>query len=180
MDRPGPINAGRTRFFEGARLLEVSLSIVLPVHNAQATLRHDVLSVLEIADPLGDRLEVLILDDGSTDDTIEVAHELVTCYPQVKVVRHRVRRGLGPMIKTALAHTTGATVMVHTSVGGVDAEQIWSQLHRPRDQRSPISMRVEHAGTLRKGNPMPPSTLVNSFTIHDGQPAANHFLQFRR
>ena len=118
--------------------MEASLSILLPVHNVEATLHHEVLRVLEVAGELTDRLEVLIFDDGSTDQTLEVAHELAMCYPQINVVRHHVRRGLGPMIETGLAHTAGDMVMVHDGVGKIDIAEI-SRLWQLRDDQPQAS-----------------------------------------
>ncbi len=120
--------------------METSLCIVLPVHNAESTLHHDVLCVVEIAEQLSVRLEVLIFDDGSTDQTIEVAGELAKRYPQVSVARHGVRRGLGPMVESALANTVGEVVMVHDGTSGIDVEGI-ERLWRMRDDQELVLMR---------------------------------------
>ncbi len=126
--------------------METSLSILLPVHNIEATLHHEVLRVLEVAGELTDRLEVLIFDDGSTDQTLEVAHELAMCYPQINVVRHRVRRGLGPMIEMGLEHTAGDMVMVHDGVGSIDVAEI-TRLWQLRDDQPQVLHRgVDHLG----------------------------------
>ena len=65
-----------------------SLSVLLPVKNAQATLNSAVHEILDVMTDSGDRFEVLIIDDGSTDATSEVAHELTRHYPQIRLVRH--------------------------------------------------------------------------------------------
>lgn len=118
--------------------MKASLSILLPVHNVESTLRHEVLRVLEVAGELTDRLEVLIFDDSSTDQTLEVAHELAMCYPQINVVHHRVRCGLGPIIETGLAHTAGDMVMVHDGVGSIDVAEI-PRLWQLRDDQPQVS-----------------------------------------
>ncbi|MEE9602530.1 MAG: glycosyltransferase [Thermoguttaceae bacterium] len=120
--------------------MKPSLSIVLPVHNAESTLRHDVLCVLEVAEQLSDRLEVLIFDDGSTDQTIDVAEELAKCFPQVAVARRSVRCGLGPIVESALAETAGNVVMVHDGMSGIDVEGI-QRLWRLRDDQELVLLR---------------------------------------
>ena len=82
--------------------MEYSLSALLPVHNAQATLAATVHEFLEILPEVTPRFEVVIADDGSTDATIEVADELATCYPQVSAVRHARRLGRVAAIRTEL------------------------------------------------------------------------------
>ena len=44
-----------------------SLSVLLPVKNAQATLAATVQEILDVAADLSERFELLILDDGSSD-----------------------------------------------------------------------------------------------------------------
>jgi hypothetical protein len=57
----------------GDSVLNKSLTIVLPVHNAESRLRNNVHELLEIASELTAKFGVPIIDDGSTDATLEVA-----------------------------------------------------------------------------------------------------------
>ena len=66
-----------------------SLSVLLPVKDVQATLSDSVHEILDVAADCGERFEVLIIDDGSTDATSEVAHELSRHYPQVRMLSPR-------------------------------------------------------------------------------------------
>ena len=59
-------------------MLNKSLTIVLPVHNAESRLRKNVSELLELASELTAKFGVLIIDDGSTDATFEVAEELAS------------------------------------------------------------------------------------------------------
>ena len=65
-----------------------SLTVLLPVRDAQSTLAATVAQVLEMASDLSERFELLIIDDGSSDATGEVAHELSRHYPQIRTLRH--------------------------------------------------------------------------------------------
>lgn len=55
------------------RLLTRTLSVLLPVHNAQATLEADIGQMLDVLPELTHDFHLMILDDGSTDATCEVA-----------------------------------------------------------------------------------------------------------
>ena len=92
--------------------MESSLSALLPVHNAQATLAATVHEFLEILPEVTRDFELVIADDGSTDATIEVADELAVYYPQVSAVRHARRRGRVAAIRTALARSSGEIVLL--------------------------------------------------------------------
>jgi glycosyltransferase involved in cell wall biosynthesis len=94
-----------------------SLSVLLPVRNVQATLDSHVAQILEIAGDLAERVELLILDDGSSDYTVEVAHHLAMRYPQVRVIRSGQQRGFSSIIEQGLTRATGDVVLFHTGVG---------------------------------------------------------------
>jgi hypothetical protein len=107
-----------------------SLTIVLPVHNAESRLRCDVANVLDLASDLTPKFSVLIVDDGSTDATYEVAEELATRYPQVSVKRHRYVRGLGETLQYVQRRVRSDAVMVHDGVTPINQQQIrklWRQ-----------------------------------------------------
>lgn len=80
---------------------------VLPAYNAALTLRQTVADIpRDIVD------EIILVDDGSTDDTAAIARSL-----QLTVVVHAVNKGYGGNQKTcyatALAHGADIVVMVH-------------------------------------------------------------------
>jgi len=109
--------------------VDLSLSVVLPVHNAETTLTHNVYELLDVLPEIATRFEILIVDDGSTDHTEEIAHELARCYPQVRTVRHARRRGANAAIQTGMAHTTGDIVFVHdeaTPISASELRSLWS------------------------------------------------------
>jgi glycosyltransferase involved in cell wall biosynthesis len=92
--------------------LDRTLSVVLPVHNAEATLARQVSELLELLPDLTSRFELLIVDDGSTDHTGEIAHDLARTFPQLHVSRHPRRRGAVAAAMTGLKHTSGEIVFV--------------------------------------------------------------------
>jgi glycosyltransferase involved in cell wall biosynthesis len=56
---------------------------------------------------LASRYEVIIVDDGSTDDTAAVATRLVAAHPGVvRLVRHEVNRGYGGALRSGFAAAT--------------------------------------------------------------------------
>ncbi|REJ89101.1 MAG: glycosyltransferase family 2 protein [Planctomycetota bacterium] len=89
-----------------------SLSILIPIHNAESTLADYVHRLLEVAAELTSRFDVLILDDGSTDGTEDVARELSTNYLQVAYVRFPQRRGLVSALRAGVPITRGAYVAI--------------------------------------------------------------------
>jgi glycosyltransferase involved in cell wall biosynthesis len=107
-------------------VLNKSLTIVLPVYNGETRLRRSVNEILELASELTTKFGVLIIDDGSTDSTYEVAEELAAHFPQVSVRRHRHRRGLSHAIDYAQRRLRSDAVMIHDGVTPIDPFQMRS------------------------------------------------------
>jgi hypothetical protein len=82
----------------------VRTTVVLPAYNEGAALPH-VLD--ELGDYLDDGYEVLVVDDGSTDDTADVAER----YP-VRLVQHPSNLGKGCAIRTGIAEARGENVVI--------------------------------------------------------------------
>ena len=112
--------------------MDLSLSVVLPVHNAETTLTHRISELLEVLPEVSSRFEILIVDDGSTDHTEEIAHELARCFPQLRVVRHHRRCGDAAATQTGMAHTSGDVVFVQdetSDISAADIRGLWEMRH---------------------------------------------------
>ena len=92
--------------------LNRSLTVLLPVHDAQSTLPATVIEILEMAADLSERFELLIIDDGSSDSTSEIAHDLSRHYPQIRTLRHNKPLGAEAALRSGLAQSRGDVVLV--------------------------------------------------------------------
>jgi glycosyltransferase involved in cell wall biosynthesis len=102
------------------------LSVVVPVYNERATVAEAIRRVR--AAPVAMELEVIVVDDGSTDGTSEI---LATLHDStVRVLRHETNRGKGAAIRTALEHVTGDLVMIHDADLEYDPDD-WPALIEP-------------------------------------------------
>ncbi len=122
--------------------MDLSLSVVLPVHNAQHTLADNVSKLLEVLPDITPRFEILIVDDASTDQTEEIAHELALEYPQLRVTRHQTRRGPNAAVQTAMTQTTGDMVFVHDETTPIRVSEL-RQLWNLRNDRQLVMARAQ-------------------------------------
>lgn len=84
------------------------LSVVIPVYNEVDTLRE----VVKRVQAVGIDKEILIVDDGSTDGSQEVAGELASAAENVKALRHERNQGKGSALRTGFSHAIGDFVIV--------------------------------------------------------------------
>jgi len=96
-------NAMSEKNESGARL-----SVVVPVYNEEATLREVVSKVLA----LPNLLEVIVVDDGSTDRTAEVARSVAEANPRVRLERLGSNSGKTAALRAGFALTRGEVVIV--------------------------------------------------------------------
>ncbi len=57
------------------------------------------------------RYEVVVVDDGSTDDTWPVLEGLAAHYPFLRAARHRVRRGIAESLRTGYLNSSGSVLV---------------------------------------------------------------------
>ena len=109
-----------------------SLSIILPVYNAQATLARQIGQLLDVLPDLTSRFEILVVDDGSTDHTDEIAHQFRRQYPQLKIARHAWQRGMAAAVQTGMARSCGDIVFVQeeqSEISTADIRRLWAMRH---------------------------------------------------
>ncbi|HEV7476006.1 MAG TPA: glycosyltransferase family 2 protein [Pyrinomonadaceae bacterium] len=97
------------------------LSVVVPVYNEEATLGVVVRQLLSV--PC--LLEIIIVDDCSTDGTAAEARRLAELHEQVRLVRHERNSGKTAALRTAFALTTGAVVIVQDADLEYDPAEIY-------------------------------------------------------
>ncbi|MCR5814438.1 MAG: bifunctional glycosyltransferase family 2/GtrA family protein [Desulfovibrio sp.] len=85
---------------------KASLSLIIPCYNEEKTLEKCLEKCLELNN-YNINLEIVIVDDCSSDRSREIAEELARKYQGVKLVKHAVNRGKGAAIRTGFANATG-------------------------------------------------------------------------
>jgi glycosyltransferase involved in cell wall biosynthesis len=82
------------------------LSIFFPVFNDELTVRRVAEKAIRVATELTDDFEVVIVDDGSPDDSGSVADQVASEDARVRVIHHERNRGYGAAVRTGLAACT--------------------------------------------------------------------------
>jgi glycosyltransferase involved in cell wall biosynthesis len=98
------------------------LSIVVPAYNEARTIEQVLRRVVE--QELGGPIEVIVVDDGSTDGTADLAERLAL--EDVRVLRQPANRGKGAAVRVGIAQTKGDIVVIQ------DADLEYDPVDLPR------------------------------------------------
>ena len=105
------------------------LSIAVPCYNSQDYMRNCVDSLLEG----GNLVEILIVDDGSKDDTADIADEYAAKYPTIVKAIHQENGGHGEAVNAGLRNATGLYFKVVDSDDWVNKEAYLAILEKLRE-----------------------------------------------
>ncbi len=95
-----------------------SVSILLPTYQERGVIGKKLLNLSKLRYP--GELEVILVDSGSTDGTLEVARSLVRGFPwRIRLLRERTRRGKARALNLALREARGEVVATS------DADALW-------------------------------------------------------
>lgn len=89
------------------------LTVIIPVYNEAATLQVAVARLRKSPVPTGWERRILVIDDGSTDESAAILAELAAQGADLSVVRHERNQGKGGAIRTGLKHADGDVVLIH-------------------------------------------------------------------
>ena len=84
------------------------VSVVVPVYNEEATVGQVVEELLQLGLPL----EVLLVDDGSTDGSPAELRRLAEAHEEVRVLTQPVNRGKGAAVRRGINESTGDILLI--------------------------------------------------------------------
>ncbi len=87
------------------------LSIVIPAYNESARIEHALGRVMQCVESEGWDAEVLVVDDGSKDDTAAIVQDWMQRYPRLHLVKNPGNRGKGYSVRNGLLQAAGEVVM---------------------------------------------------------------------
>lgn len=94
----------------------VDLTMFFPAYNEADGIERTVAAALEaggdlVADGVIDTFEVIVVDDGSADETAALVESLAAAHREVRLVAHDTNRGLGRAIRTGFESAAGRVIL---------------------------------------------------------------------
>jgi len=101
-----------------------SLSIFFPFWNEEKNIEKVVLNAMPVAQKLAVKWEILIIDDGSSDKTLEIAKKLEQKNKNIRIIRHETNRGYGASLKSGLTKSKYDYIVFTDGDGQFDFSEV--------------------------------------------------------
>lgn len=93
------------------------LSVVAPAFNEEECIEPVISQWIGFLRELGEPFEIVIANDGSTDQTGAILKRLAQTFPELEVIGGSVNHGYGAALTSAIEHSTGETILSLDSDG---------------------------------------------------------------
>ena len=128
------------------------LSILVPAYNEQQRLPLTLHTMMQFIAEQPYDVEVVVVDDGSTDATVDVIAPIIAPYPQIRLICND-HRGKGYAVRTGVFAANGDYVLLCDADLAVPLEE-WSKLHHLLMQNYDLVIGSrEGVGAQRLGEP---------------------------
>jgi dolichyl-phosphate beta-glucosyltransferase len=119
----------------------MDLSIIIPVLNEQFKIAHDIESAANFLAKVNLAGEIIVVDDGSSDNTSKVAKQsVIPKQISLKVIRYEQHRGKGYAVRTGILDSCGEHVMFMDSGSNVPLSYITTGLELIKKGNCDIAM----------------------------------------
>ena len=82
--------------------MEKGLTVILPAFNEEANIKDVIFDIVQNIRKYIEDFEIIVIDDGSTDATLNIITKMQQLYPQLKVKSHEENKGYGCALKTGI------------------------------------------------------------------------------
>ena len=103
---------------------ELSISVFFPCYNEQDNVESTTKQAISVLEGLGADYEVIIVNDGSSDNTGQVAQRLASENDRVKVVNHSTNLGYGAALQSGFKAATKKLVFYTDGDGQFDINEL--------------------------------------------------------
>lgn len=114
----------------------VRISMVIPAYNEEKRILPTLLSIQEYLQGRGYTFEVIVVDDGSQDDTARLVRELGRRFTTIKLIRLPRNMGKGAAVRTGMRNATGHFLMYNDADGAtsiLEIERLLAAMDRGAD-----------------------------------------------
>ncbi len=107
-----------------------SISVIVPCYNEEQNITRFRTELISIINKLSDDYEIILVDDGSSDNTLKEMKKLKRISKRIKIVIHEKNKGLGSAVRTGIKNATKELLITLDSDLTFHPNQIRNLLNR--------------------------------------------------
>jgi dolichyl-phosphate beta-glucosyltransferase len=100
-----------------------AVSIVIPAYNEEKRLPATLTSVLDFFTSKNLDFEIIVVSDGSIDNTVSLVNDFCLKHPQVKIIAYTVNKGKGFAIRKGVLSANGELILINDADGSSPIEE---------------------------------------------------------
>ena len=104
--------------------MKIDLSVIVPAYNEEKHIERTVRKAVEFLRENCYSFEVLVIDDGSSDGTLQKSEALRGDYPELKVLRHAINQGKGEAVKTGILQAARVYCLLMDADNSTDISEL--------------------------------------------------------
>jgi glycosyltransferase involved in cell wall biosynthesis len=110
--------------FQMPKLLNYSLSVILPAYNEEKVIAGTIADILPVLQDWAQDFELVVVNDGSSDQTGAILASIAQSDPHVRVIMHEVNRGYGAALASGFAASSKDLAFFMDSDGQFDIRDL--------------------------------------------------------
>ena len=91
---------------------QIEFSVIAPCYNEEGGLEQFIGRVIPLMESLNKKFEILLINDGSSDNTLDVSKRLAKSYNQIKIINFSRNFGHQVAVTAGLDHSKGNAVII--------------------------------------------------------------------
>jgi len=91
------------------------ISVITPMYNEQACIAYNIQQIVHTLEDISGTWELLIVDDGSTDNSLKICREAAKKEKRIKIISYKPNRGRGYALRQGFAYAKGDVIITTES-----------------------------------------------------------------